>query len=69
MYTQSTWASKEEQVDGNPARESSQYPSFGKTSGWAAMARAVREFDEEKVRDCKEDIDTLLVFVSDRNAV
>lgn len=28
------------------------------------MAKAVRDFDEEKVRDCKEDIDTLLVFVS-----
>lgn len=27
------------------------------------MARTVRDFDEEKVRDCKEDIDTLLVFV------
>ena len=27
------------------------------------MARTVREFDEEKIRDCKEDIDTLLVFV------
>lgn len=28
------------------------------------MAKEVREFDEEKVRSCKEDIDTLLVFVS-----
>ena len=28
------------------------------------MAREVREFDEEKVQDCKEDMDTLLVFVS-----
>ena len=27
------------------------------------MAHAVRNFDEEKVKDCKEDIDTLLVFV------
>lgn len=28
------------------------------------MAKTVREVDEDKVRDCKEDIDTLLVFVS-----
>lgn len=35
----------------------------GQPTGWTAMARSVRDFDEEKVRDCKEDIDTLLVFV------
>ena len=29
------------------------------------MAKAIREFDEEKIKDCKEDIDTLLVFVSE----
>lgn len=28
------------------------------------MAKEVRDFDEEKVRNSKEDIDTLLVFVS-----
>lgn len=28
------------------------------------MAKEVRDFDEDKVRDCKEDMDTLLVFVS-----
>lgn len=28
------------------------------------MAREVRDFDEEKVRSSKEDVDTLLVFVS-----
>ena len=27
------------------------------------MAKTVRDFDEERIRDCKEDIDTLLVFV------
>jgi hypothetical protein len=31
--------------------------------GWSEMVKIVREFDEEKVKDCKEDIDTLLVFV------
>ena len=41
------------------------YAAPGNTSGWAAMAKTIREVDEDKVRDCKEDIDTLLVFVSD----
>lgn len=29
------------------------------------MARTIREKDEDKAKDFKEDIDTLLVFVSD----
>ncbi len=33
------------------------------SSGWAGMSRTVREVDEDKIRGCKEDIDTLLVFV------
>lgn len=28
------------------------------------MAEVVRAYDEEKVKDTKEDVDTLLVFVS-----
>lgn len=32
--------------------------------GWAAVEKAVREDDEQQVRSCKEDIDTLLTFVS-----
>lgn len=35
----------------------------GQPTGWTAMAHAVRNFDEERVKDCKEDVDTLLVFV------
>ena len=31
---------------------------------WSAMAKVVREFDEEKIKGYKEDIDALLVFVS-----
>lgn len=38
------------------------YP--GQSTGWAAMSKDVREFDEEKVQSCKDDVDTLLVFVS-----
>lgn len=37
----------------------------GQATGWAVMAEKVREVDEEKVKDAKEDIDTLLVFVRD----
>ena len=40
------------------------YVLSGQPTGWAAMAGVTREFDEEKIQDCKEDIDTLLVFVS-----
>ncbi len=40
------------------------YILSGQPTGWAAMGKEVREFDEEKVRNSKEDIDTLLVFVS-----
>lgn len=32
-------------------------------TGWSAISQTVRDADEAKVRDCKEDIDTLLVFV------
>ena len=41
-----------------------QYVLSGQPTGWAAMAKVVRKFDEEKVHNCKEDIDTLLVFIS-----
>lgn len=40
-----------------------QYVLSGQLTGMAAMANAVREYDEEQVQNCKEDIDTLLVFV------
>ena len=40
-----------------------QHILLGQPTGWAAMANAVREYDEERVKNCKEDIDTLLVFV------
>ena len=37
--------------------------AVGNPTGWAAMAKTIREVDEDKVMDYKEDIDTLLVFV------
>ena len=40
------------------------YVLSGQPTGWAAMTKEVREFDEEKVKSYKEDVDTLLVFVS-----
>jgi hypothetical protein len=40
------------------------YILAGQPTGWAAMAQTVRAYDEDKVKDSKEDIDTLLVFVS-----
>ncbi|PSR71592.1 hypothetical protein PHLCEN_2v12536 [Hermanssonia centrifuga] len=32
------------------------------TQGWPEMAKTLRDVDEEKIKDTKEDIDTLLVF-------
>lgn len=36
----------------------------GQLTGWASIDKAVRDHDEQRVKDCKEDIDTLLTFVS-----
>ena len=35
-----------------------------KDLGWGPLERAIRDVDEAKIKDFKEDIDTLLVFVS-----
>lgn len=32
--------------------------------GWMMLSRTMTEYDETKIKDCKEDMDTLLVFVS-----
>jgi hypothetical protein len=32
-------------------------------SGWSEMAKNVNEVDKQKIHNCKEDIDTFLVFV------
>ncbi len=37
------------------------------TQGWPEIAETLRDVDEEKIEDTKEDIDTLLVFVSVRH--
>jgi hypothetical protein len=39
------------------------YVLSGQPKGWAAMADKMRAYDQDKVQDVKEDIDTLLVFV------
>ncbi|PSR78468.1 hypothetical protein PHLCEN_2v7411 [Hermanssonia centrifuga] len=36
--------------------------SHSNSQGWPEMAKTLRDVDEEKIRDTKEDIDTLLVF-------
>ncbi|KAJ3531413.1 hypothetical protein NM688_g7579 [Phlebia brevispora] len=45
------------------------YVVAGNPTGWAAMAQTIREKDADKVKDCKEDIDTLLVFTGLFSAV
>jgi hypothetical protein len=45
-------------------KENVRYVLSGQPGGWSAMAQVVRDFDIEKIEDVKDDIDTLLVFVS-----
>ncbi|KAI0688599.1 hypothetical protein BC835DRAFT_1284369, partial [Cytidiella melzeri] len=52
-----------------PGEVRTQYVLSGRPTGWAAIDRVIRDYDEEKVRDCKEDIDTLLVFAGLFSAV
>ena len=41
------------------------FPSIWDSSeAWAACAKALREYDEAMIQGWKEEIDTLLVFVS-----
>ena len=35
----------------------------GTRDGWAKISKLLRQYDERKIQNCKEDIDTLLVFV------
>ena len=48
---------------GDELKPQVQYVISGKPTGMAAMANAVQEYDDERVDSCKDDIDTLLVFV------
>ncbi len=45
------------------SKTATRYVLSGQPTGWAAMAQTMREYDEDKVRFTKEDIDTLLTFV------
>lgn len=47
----------------DPSERVQKVELVGQPSGWAAMADKVRDYDEDKVKDAKEDIDTLMVFV------
>ncbi|EKM50859.1 uncharacterized protein PHACADRAFT_75372, partial [Phanerochaete carnosa HHB-10118-sp] len=45
------------------------YIEVSPPAGWQTMNKTVHEFDQDKVQDCKEDIDTLLVFTGLYSAV
>ena len=45
--------------DPNQSEVKTQYVLSGQPTGWAAMAKILHEYDDEKVKNCKEDIDTL----------
>jgi hypothetical protein len=40
------------------------YARSGQPTGWAAIAERMREYDEDKIKDVKEDMDGLFIFVS-----
>ncbi|KAJ3532762.1 hypothetical protein NM688_g7377 [Phlebia brevispora] len=44
-------------------------PIFNGGDAWASLHKTVRYLDENKVKDCKEDVDTLLVFAGLYSAV
>ncbi|KAI0338019.1 hypothetical protein BDW22DRAFT_823003 [Trametopsis cervina] len=52
-------------VHATPAPDLSSRPE----SGWAAVARSIRDVDEQKIKDVKEDIDNILVFAGLYSAV
>ncbi|KAI0089669.1 hypothetical protein BDY19DRAFT_889238, partial [Irpex rosettiformis] len=60
---------REEYAQHIPGNAERQYVLSGQPTGWAALDTIIRDFDEEKVRNCKEDIDTLLVFAGLFSAV
>ena len=50
---------------GSEREQERETPSIWASSeAWAACAKALREYDEAMIQDWKEEIDTLLVFVS-----
>ncbi|KAI0769255.1 hypothetical protein BC629DRAFT_1292241, partial [Irpex lacteus] len=54
---------QEKQTKDSSTTESNvRYVLSGQPTGWTAMAQAMRDYDEDKVKDTKEDIDTLLTF-------
>ena len=61
-------SSKDNKEKSEPPRqdgpERTRYVEVSQPTGWQTMSKAVREVDEDKVEDCKDDIDTLLVFLS-----
>lgn len=52
-------------ADVQPSEVKTRYVLSGQPTGWAAMPKVAQDFDQEKIQNCKEDIDTLLVFVSE----
>ena len=43
--------------------DNTEHGTTSNTNPWKEIERTVRTVDEEKVKDCTEDVDALLVFV------
>ena len=65
--SRNVYISKEEErgpgVIGEMTDPNVRFVLSGQPTGWAAMAETVREYDEDKVKDVKEDMDSLFIFV------
>ncbi|KAI0776496.1 hypothetical protein BC629DRAFT_1290650, partial [Irpex lacteus] len=51
-------------VKPDPAFVAAQQTSTGQLTGWVAVEKALKDFDEQEIGGYKEDIDSLLTFVS-----
>ncbi|THG95081.1 hypothetical protein EW026_g6501 [Hermanssonia centrifuga] len=61
-YAESTFSSGSHVKSIHAAKDASSRPQPLNLTGWPEMAETLRQVDEDKVKDYKEDIDTLLVF-------
>ena len=57
-------SSPPEKGDGSPSTAVQTVHIIGQATGWAAMAEDIRNYDDDRVRECRDDIDTLMTFVS-----
>ena len=53
-----------EKGDGSPSTAAQTVHVIGQSTGWAAMSKDIRNYDENRIKECRDSIDTLMTFVS-----